>query len=111
MGILRNVFTSRISSRFLLTALWIIHFYPLTLPVRKGVGMTPQWFFENNSAQNEPKLAKILLTSSLIDKKWAESYKSPVVLKMWGRERLKVEKSVRKWSQNAFFANFPLKFL
>ena len=34
---------------------------PLTLPVRRGVGMTPQRFFEDNSAQNELKLAKFLL--------------------------------------------------
>ena len=33
----------------------------LTLPVHEGgggAGMTPQRFFEDNSAQNEPKLAK-----------------------------------------------------
>ena len=47
---------------------------------------------------------------SSIDKKLGESYKNSVVPKMWGTERLKVEKSVRKWSQNALFANFPLKF-
>ena len=33
----------------------------LTLPVQRGVGMTPQRFFEDNSAQNKPKLAKFLL--------------------------------------------------
>ena len=36
----------------------------LTLSVRGGGGaggMTPQRFFEDNSAQNEPKLAKFLL--------------------------------------------------
>ena len=32
----------------------------LILPVRRGVGMTPQRFFDN-SGQNEPKLAKCLL--------------------------------------------------
>ena len=31
-----------------------------TLPVRRGVGMNPQRFFEDNSAQDEPKLAKFL---------------------------------------------------
>ena len=31
MDILRSVFTSRISSRFLLTAVWILFFNPLTL--------------------------------------------------------------------------------
>ena len=33
----------------------------INLPVRRGVGMTPQRFFSHNSAQNEPKLAKFLL--------------------------------------------------
>ena len=37
--------------------------------------------------------------------------KNPIAFKMWGRERVKVEKSVGKLSQNALFSNFPLKFL
>ena len=53
----------------------------------------------------------IFASPSSIDKTKGESYKNSVVPKMWGRERLKVEKSIGKWSQNAFFANFPLKFL
>ena len=36
--------------------------------------------------------------------------KNPIVLKMWGRERLIVEESVGKLSQNALFSNFPQNF-
>ena len=37
-------------------------------------------------------------------------FKNPIVLKMWGRERGKVEGSAGKLSQIALFSNFPPKF-
>ena len=33
--------------------------------------------------------------------------KNPIVLKIWGREKGKVERSVGKLSQNALFSNPP----
>ena len=48
-----------------------------------------------------------------MNKKFGGKFKNPVILKMWGRERGKVEGSVGKLSQNAFlsFSNFPQIFI
>ena len=37
--------------------------------------------------------------------------KNPIAFKMWGRERVKVEKSVEKLSQNALFSKFSPQIL
>ena len=37
--------------------------------------------------------------------------KNLIALKMWGRDRVKVEGSVGKLSQNALFSNFPQNFI
>ena len=48
---------------------------------------------------------------TLINKKSVESLKSPTVLKIWGRERGKMEGPVGKLSQNSLFSNFPHIFI